>query len=76
MVCHTVLVIQGVPVHIRPLPSGDMTVWHPRNSVIRAAVEPICRNRGYWKEGFYNWIIFRQFENEVLAELEAEAKGS
>lgn len=74
MLNQSVLVIRGVPVHIRSLPSGDMAVWHPCNEVVRAAVEPICRNRGHWKPEYNNWIIFRQFQNIVRAELEAEAK--
>lgn len=65
-----VLTIRGVPVYLRSLPSGDMTVWHPYNEYIRAMVEPICRNRGHWKVEYNNWIIFRKFKDAVLADLE------
>lgn len=71
-----VLLICGVQVHLRPLPSGDFAVWHPCNEGVRAVIEPICRNRGHWQAEYNNWIIFRQFREIVCAELEAEANRS
>lgn len=68
-----VLRIHGVPVYLRPLGSGDLAVWHPCNEHVRTVVEPICRSRGHWKAGYNNWIIFRQFQVIVRAELEAVA---
>lgn len=73
MFSKTVLVIRGIVIHIRPLPSGDLAVWHPCNEDVREVVEPICRNRGHWKAEYNNWIIFRQFEDVVCAELAAAA---
>lgn len=69
----TVLHIEGIPVYLRSLPSGDLAVWHPCNEGVRALVEPICRNRGRWEGRYNNWIIFRQFCSEVGHELHAEA---
>lgn len=43
----TVLQIRGVLIEIRPLPSGDMAVWHPCNENIRAIIVPICRACGH-----------------------------
>ncbi|AWI78872.1 hypothetical protein CEW87_05570 [Parazoarcus communis] len=68
-----ILHIHGVPIHLRPLPSGDMAVWHPCNDPIRAIVEPICRNRGRWEGQYQNWIVFHQFRAIVSDELRAEA---
>ena len=68
-----VLQIEGVPVSLRPLPSGDLAVWHPCNERVRARVEPICRDRGRWETRYNNWIIFRQFRAQVVHELCAEA---
>lgn len=61
--------IYGVPVFSRVLPSGDLAIWHPYNSHVREIVEPICRQRGYWRPGHNNWIVFQQFREIVLAEL-------
>ena len=73
MFSKTVLIIRGIAIQIRPLPSGDLAVWHPCNEDVRAVIEPICRNRGHWKAEYNNWIIFRQFENVVCAELAVAA---
>ena len=73
MFSKSVLVIRGIAVQILPLPSGDLAVRHPFNEDVRAVVEPICRNRGHWKAEYNNWIIFRQFEEVVCAELAAAA---
>jgi len=61
-------------VETRVLPSGDMAVWHPLSSDLREIVEPICRGRGHWKPEFNNWIVFRQFADAVLDDLEAQGR--
>jgi hypothetical protein len=61
-------------VKTRELASGDITVWHPVNEALREIVEPICRNRGHWKAEYNNWIVFRQFSDSVLADLEAQGR--
>jgi len=61
-------------VETRELPSGDMAVWHPMSSDLRDIVEPICRGRGHWKAEFNNWIVFRQFSDAVLADLETQGR--
>lgn len=61
-------------VETRVLPSGDIAVWHSVNSDLRDIVEPICRGRGHWKPEFNNWIVFRQFANAVLEDLEAQGR--
>jgi hypothetical protein len=61
-------------VETRELPSGDMTVWHPMSAGLRDIVEPICRGRGHWQAEFNNWIVFRQFAEAVLADLEAQGR--
>lgn len=58
-----------VPVYIRQLPSGDMTVWHPYNEVTRSIVEPICRENGRWHPKYNNWIIFKCNKELVLNQL-------
>lgn len=69
----TVLHIEGIPVHMRSLPSGDLAVWHPCNGRVRARVEPICRDHGRWEARYNNWIIFRQFRARVVQALYVEA---
>lgn len=64
--------ILGVPVFVRQLPSGDLSIWHPFNSEVRKIVEPICRKRGYWRVGFNNWIVSAQYSSDVLDELGSE----
>ena len=66
--------IQRVPVFTRRLPSGDMAVWHPFNEAIRAIVEPLCRDKGYWQPRYNNWIIQAGDAEAVLAGL-AHAEG-
>jgi len=61
--------VPGVPVFARRLPSGSLAVWHPYNSAAREIVEPICRNRGYWRATHNNWIIHAYFCETVLADL-------
>lgn len=61
----SVIYVHNVPIHIRRLPSGDLSVWHPFNDRIRQIVEPICRHRGYWKQAYNNWIVFRPFAEDV-----------
>lgn len=61
-------------VETRELPSGDMAVWHPMSAGLRDIVEPICRGRGHWKAEFNNWIVFRQFAEAVLVDLEAQGR--
>ena len=68
---HQVYLIHGVPVHTRPLPSGDMAVWHPDNEGIRGIVEPICRGCGYWQAEFKNWVIKQPNVVRVRSELAA-----
>ncbi len=65
-----VLHISGVPIFIRHLPSGDMAVWHPYNEAIRAVIEPICRENGYWQPLYNNWIILKSFKEQVLESLQ------
>ena len=61
-------------IETRALPSGDMAVWHPMSTALRDIVEPICRGRGHWKAEFNNWIVFRQFADAVLADLETQGR--
>jgi hypothetical protein len=61
--------VLGVPVFTRSLPSGDMVVWHPYNSAVREVIEPICRERGYWRPGYNNWIIHACHCESVLGKL-------
>lgn len=61
-------------VETRELPSGDMAVWHPMSTDLRDIVEPICRGRGHWKAEYKNWIVFRQFADAVLADLEKQGR--
>ena len=66
-----IFVIEGAgAVETRELPSGDITVKHAINERLRDIVEPICRGRGHWKAEYNNWIVFRQFADSVLADLE------
>lgn len=70
-----VFVYDGIgAVETRELPSGDITVRHPMNDQLREIVEPICRGRGHWKAEYNNWIIFRQFADVVLSELEMQGR--
>lgn len=68
-----VLHIAGERVELRSLPFGDLAVYHRPDEHVRALVEPVCRNRGYWNNKYNNWIVFRQFRAAVVSELEAEA---
>ncbi len=68
-----VLYIASERVELRSLPFGDLAVYHRPAEHVRALVEPVCRNRGYWNNKYNNWIVFRQFRAAVVSELEAEA---
>lgn len=61
--------VLGVPVFARSLPSGALAVWHPYNDTVREIVEPICRDRGYWRASHNNWIVHARFCESVLADL-------
>jgi len=61
--------INNVPIYIRDLPSGAISIWHPFNENLRDIIEPICRGHGYWDSAYRNWIIFAYFKDLVLAEL-------
>lgn len=63
--------VLGVPVFTRKLPSGDIAVWHPFNSDVKAVIEPICRGRGYWQPEFTNWIVKAAHTESLLHELAA-----
>lgn len=41
---------------------------------LRDIVERICRGRGHWKAEFDNWIVFPQFADTVLADLETQGR--
>lgn len=71
----SILTIDGVPVFVRDLPSGDIKVWHPYNEHVRQIVEPICRGRGLWHPRYNNWVVFAQFKDLALAELRIAAGG-
>ncbi len=61
--------VNGVPVFVRNLPSGDMAVWHPYNPEVQQIVEPICRGCGYWQPEYKNWVIKSNCVTRVLAAL-------
>lgn len=61
--------INGVPVYVRNLPSGDISVWHPYNDTLAQIIYPICHGRGYWNPKHNNWIVFKQFSASVCEEL-------
>jgi uncharacterized membrane protein len=65
------LLIAGLPVYIRPLPSGDLVVWHPYNDQLRKIVEPLCRTKGHWQPDYNNWVIWRHYRETVIAALRA-----
>jgi hypothetical protein len=69
----TILNIDGIPVFVGVLPSGDIKVWHPYNERARHIVEPICRGRGTWNPRFKNWIVSAAFKDIVLSELQRVA---
>jgi hypothetical protein len=69
MQCHPIYHIRNVPIYVRNLPSGDITVWHPVNDFTRLIVEAICRDHGYWHSVYNNWIIFSAFKHQVIAEI-------
>lgn len=62
--------IAGVPVLVRELPINNISIFHPRNQAVRERVEPICRNRGFWSAEYKNWVVFEQFRDVVLYELQ------
>lgn len=62
-------------IQIGTLPSGDMTVKHTGAGKVFEVVNASCHSgRGHWNQEYRNWIIFKQFAGEVLAEFEAVAK--
>lgn len=65
----------GVPVYARKLSSGALAVWHPYNLTVREIIEPICRDRGYWRSGYNNWIVHARYCESVLADLAVAERG-
>lgn len=62
----TTYYINNIPIYVRRMPSGDITVWHPYNLKLAEIIYPICVGKGYWKPGYNNWIIFSTFANSVI----------
>lgn len=75
MSCTEIFYIEGVPVLVGFLPSGDVTVRRPSNDHVRAVVEPICRENGRWEGHYKNWTIFRQFGSVVLEQLRRSGRS-
>lgn len=71
----SIVYVDSVPVYLRRLPSGDMSVWHPFNEHIRRIVEPICRQRGYWEPTYNNWIVFKCFAGDVCNALQKAGRS-
>ncbi|WP_018153139.1 competence protein CoiA family protein [Leeia oryzae] len=62
--------ICGASVWVDKLPY-NYKVKHRFNEDVRKVVEPICRGRGHWEGRYRNWIIFEQFIQQVVSELQA-----
>lgn len=56
----------GVGIYAKPLPSGDVAVWHRPSDPVRAIVEPVCTGHGYWDRQHNNWVVFERFAQSVL----------
>lgn len=56
----------GVGIYAKPLPSGDIAVWHRPSNVARAIVEPLCTGHGYWDGQHNNWVVFQRFASSVV----------
>jgi hypothetical protein len=51
---------------VKEFQSGDVRVFHRYDQRVREIVEPMCRRRGYWNGQYKNWIVFKQFKEELL----------
>ena len=66
----TTYYINNIPVYIRSLPSGCISVWHRYNLELGDLVYQICQGKGYWNGKYKNWLIFKRFAYDVIQAIE------
>ncbi|GAC1405694.1 MAG: hypothetical protein NVSMB6_00670 [Burkholderiaceae bacterium] len=70
-----VYVIEGIGgIEVDFLERGDMTVKYVYTEAIHAILHPFLVGKGRYVPEFYNWIIFAQHSETVLANIERVAQ--
>ena len=58
--------INNIPLYVRRLPSGCISIWHPYNLELADIIYDICLGKGYWNKKYKNWLVFPGFVNGVI----------
>jgi hypothetical protein len=72
-----IYVVDGLgAIQVDFLERGDMTVKITYSDVLRDIVKPIVRGgeRSWFNPKFMNWVVFEQFSDVVLNELECVSR--
>ena len=71
----TTYYINSIPVYIRRLPSGCISIWHPYNLDLAKIIYQICQGRGYWNSQYKNWLVFESFVSTVVSAIEESGQA-
>lgn len=61
--------INHIPIYIRVLPSGCISIWHPYNQDLAKIIYSICQGRGYWNGRYKNWLVFETYAGTVIGSI-------